>query len=251
MFRFAKFFFDKLFIRSFILRSSQIIRIFMNLNKFSNNELCWFWYRTIFRWIIKLSIKWIISLSTSSKTFLLTLRLCFFLFFRILVNAFYSSFRCLFSFFVIIFSIISNLETFLLSAFVERTTQKIFRVENVIEKNISFATIVFNFLQIISSNKIAISNRNAEKKIQNEQMFSAKKSSNDVERQHFDAASSSLSFNVSKSNDQKNFDSFVDFSVLFIEQRATTLIRVWCEFCIRCVKLTAFCVRVVNSIICQ
>ena len=103
--------------------------------------------------------------------------------------------------------------------------QKIFRVENVIETNI-FVAIVFDFLQIISSNEIAISNRNAEKKAQNEQMSSAKENSNDVERQHFDAVSSSLSFDVSKSNDQKNFDSFVDFSVLFIEQRTTTFIRI-------------------------
>ena len=131
-----------------------------------------------------------------------------------------------FSFFEIIFSIISDLETSLLSVFVERTTQKIFRVKNVIEKNIAFAAIVFDSLQIISSNEIAISNRNAEEKAQNEQMFSAKKSSNDVERQHFDAVSSSLSFDVSKSNDQKNFDFSVDFSALFIEQRATTFIRI-------------------------
>ena len=125
---------------------------------------------------------------------------------------------------IIIFSIISDLETSFLSVSTERTTQKISRVENVIETNI--AAIVFDFLQIISSDEIAISNRNAEKKAQNEQMFSAKKSSNDVERQHFDAASSSLSFDVSKSNDQKNFDSSVDFSVLLIEQKATTFIRI-------------------------
>ena len=90
-----------------------------------------------------------------------------------------------------------------------------------------------------------------QKKAQNEQSSSAKESSNDVERQRFNAFSSSLSFDVSKSNDQKNFDSFVDFSVLLIEQKATTLIRIWCEFCIRCVKSTALCVRVVSSINCQ
>ena len=107
----------------------------------------------------------------------------FFLFFF-----FSNSYKCLlfivsmfFSFFIIILSIISDLETSLLSASVEKTTQKIFCAENVIEMNI-FAAIVFDFLSIISSNEIAISNRNAEKKIQNEQMFSAKKNSNDVER---------------------------------------------------------------------
>ena len=93
-----------------------------------------------------------------------------------------------------------------------------------IETNI--AAIVFDFLQIISSNEIAISNRNAEKKTQNEQISFAKKNSNDVERQHSNVALSSLSFNASKSNDQKNFDFFVDFSALLIEQRTTTLIRI-------------------------
>ena len=49
------------------------------------------------------------------------------------------SFRCLFSFFVIIFSIIFDLESSLLSVSTERTTQKIFRAENVIDvTNISF-----------------------------------------------------------------------------------------------------------------
>ena len=125
---------------------------------------------------------------------------------------------------IIILSIISDFKTFLLSVSVERATQKIFRAENVIETNI--AAIVFDFLQIISSNEIAISNRNAEKKVQNEQVFSAKESSNDVERQHSDAVSSSLSFDVSKSNDQKNLDFSVDFFVLLIEQKATTFIRI-------------------------
>ena len=161
----------------------------------------------------------------TSKTFRLTLFLCFFSLFRIFVNVFYSSFRCLFSFFIIILSIISDFETFFLSVFVEKTTQKIFRAENVIETNI-FAAIVLDFLQIISLNEIAISNRNAEKKVQNEQVFSAKESSNDVERQHFNAVSSSLSSDVLKSNDEKNFDSSVDFSVLLIEQKATTFIRI-------------------------
>ena len=91
-------------------------------------------------------------------------------------------FDVFFSFFVIILSIISDLETSLLSVSAERTIQKIFRAENVIETNIAFAAIAFDFLSIISSNEIAISNRNAEKKIQNEQVSSAKKSSNDVER---------------------------------------------------------------------
>ena len=160
----------------------------------------------------------------TSKTLRLTLLFCFLSLFRILVNVFYSSFRCLFSFFVLIFSIISDFEISLLSVSAERTTQKIFRAKNVIEKNI--AAIILDFLQIISSDEIAISNRNAEKKVQNEQIFSAKKSSNDVERQHSNAASSSSSFDVSKSNDQKNLDSSVDFSALLIEQKATTLIRI-------------------------
>ena len=69
-----------------------------------------------------------------------------------------------FSFFVVIFSITSDFETSLLSVSVERTTQKIFRAENVIEVNIAFAAIILDFLQIISLNEIAISNRNAEKK---------------------------------------------------------------------------------------
>ena len=154
--------------------------------------------------------------------------------FTFLLSFFFSNFcKCLlfivsvffFSFFVIILSITSDFKTSLLSVFVERTTQKIFRAEKIIETNIAFAEIVFDFLQIISSNDIAISNRNAEKKAQNEQISSAKKNSNDVERQHFEAVSSSSSSDVSKSNDQK-IDSFVKFSALLIEQRATTLIRV-------------------------
>ena len=165
------------------------------------------------RWIIR--IKRIIRSSwTKSKTFLLTLFFCFRFFFRILVNVFFLSFRCLFSSFVIIFSITFDFETSVLSVSVEKATQKIFRVENVIETNI--AAIVLDSLQIISSDEIAISNRNAKKKAQNEQTSSAKKSSNDVERQYFDAVSSSSSFDVSKSNNQKNFDSSVDFSALFI-----------------------------------
>ena len=130
-----------------------------------------------------------------------------------------------FSFFIVILSIISNLETSLLSVSAEKTISKIFRAENVIEMN-TFAAIVFDLLSVISSNKIAISNRNAEKEAQSEQVSSAKKSSNDVERQHSDVVSSSLSFDASKSNDEKNFDSFVDFSVLLIKQRTTTLIRI-------------------------
>ena len=226
----------------------------MNFNRFSNKWACWFWYRTKSRWTIQSRIKWIIMsrirLSTT-KTFRLTLLFYFFSLFRILVNVFYSSFRCFFSFFVIIFSIISDLETSFLSVSAEKAIQKIFRVKNVIEKNIVFVAIIFDFLLIISSNKIAISNRNAEKKVQSEQIFFAKKNSNNVERQYFDAFSSSLSFNVSKWNDQKNFDFFVDFSTLLIEQKATTFIRIWCEFCTRCVKSTAFYICVVNSINCQ
>ena len=121
-----------------------------------------------------------------------------------------------FSFFVAIPSATSDLEAPLLSASAERAAQKTFRAENVIEMN-TFAAIAFDSLSVISSDEIAISNRNAEKKAQNEQVSSAKESSNDVERQHSDAASSSLSFDASKSDDQKNFDSSVDFSVLFIE----------------------------------
>ena len=163
---------------------------------------------------------------TTTKTFRLSLFLCFFFFLRILLSVFYSSFRYFFSLFVITLSITFNLEISFLNVFVEKTTQKIFRAENVIEKNIAFVAIVFNFLSIILSNKIAISNRNAKKEVQSEQNFSAKKSSNDVERQRFDVFSSSLSSDVSKSNDHKNFDFSVNFSALLIEQRTTTLIRI-------------------------
>ena len=104
---------------------------------------------------------------------LLTLFRCFLSLSRILVSVFYSSYRCFFSFFVVILSIIFDLETFFLSVSAEKTTQKIFRAENVIEKNI--AAIVLDFLQIISSNEIAISNRNAEKKVQNKQVFFCEK----------------------------------------------------------------------------
>ena len=69
-----------------------------------------------------------------------------------------------FSFFIIILSIISDFKTSLLSVSVEKTIQKIFCAENVIEMN-TFAAIAFDSLSIISSNEIAISNRNAEKKI--------------------------------------------------------------------------------------
>ena len=68
-----------------------------------------------------------------------------------------------FSFFVIILSITSDFEISLLSVSAEKATQKIFRAENVIETNI--AAIVLDFLQIILSDKIAISDRNAEKEI--------------------------------------------------------------------------------------
>ena len=149
----------------------------------------------------------------------------FYLFFSNSCKCFLFIVFMFFSFFVIIFSIISDLKTSLLSVFAEKATQKIFRAKNVIEANV-FVAIVFDFLQIISSDEIAISNRNEKKKAQNEQVFFAKENSNDIERQHFDVVSSSLSFDVSKSNDQKNFDFSVDFFILFIEQRATTLIRI-------------------------
>ena len=70
-----------------------------------------------------------------------------------------------FSLFVVIFSIIFDLEILLLSVSVEKTTQKIFRVENVIEKKLAFVAIVFDFLQIVLLNEIAISDRNAEKEV--------------------------------------------------------------------------------------
>ena len=176
----------------------------------------------------------------------------------LLFFSFSNSCKCLlfivsmfFSLFVIILFIISDLDTSFLSVFVEKTTQKIFRAENVIEMNIAFVAIAFDFSQIISSDENAISNRNAEKKAESEQIFSAKKSSNDVEQQYFDAFSSSFLSDVWKSNDQKNLNSSVDFSALLIEQKTTTFIRIWCEFCIRCVKSIVFCVRVVNNINCQ
>ena len=194
-------------------------------------------------------IKWIIKFSTTSKMFRLTLLFCFLSFFFLnfckcllfIVSMSFFTFRSHFFDYFWFWS-------FFLNVSAERITQKIIDVKNVIEKNIAFVAIAFDFLQIISSNEIAISNRNAKKKAQNEQVFSAKKNLNDVEQQYFDAFSSSLSFDASKSNDQKNFDFSVDFSALLIEQKATTLIEIWCEFCIKCVKSIVLCVRVVNNI---
>ena len=62
---------------------------------------------------------------------------------------------------LILLSITLDFETSLLSVSVEKATQKIFRVETVIERKFVFIAIVFNFL-IISSNEIAISNRKTE-----------------------------------------------------------------------------------------
>ena len=105
-----------------------------------------------------------------------------------------------FSFFVIFLSITLDFEISFLSVSYEKTIQKISNVEIVIETKFAFVAIVFDFL-IISSNEISISDRNAKKESQNEQNFSTKKNSNNVEQQSFNAFSSLLSFNVSKSKD--------------------------------------------------
>ena len=93
LFKFVNLFFDKRFIRFHILESLQIIKIFMNFDRFSSNRTCWLWYKLNIRWIIQSRIKWIItSKIRSSITRLLTLFLCSL--FRILINVFYSSFQC-------------------------------------------------------------------------------------------------------------------------------------------------------------
>ena len=85
-----------------------------------------------------------------------------------------------FSLFLIFFSITLDSEISLLSVSAEKTTQKIFRVKTVIEKKFAVVAIIFDFL-IISSDEIAILNRNAEKKVQNKKNSFAKENSNDVE----------------------------------------------------------------------
>ena len=55
---------------------------------------------------------------------------------------------------------------------------------------------------------------NTEEKFQNKQKKILKKKSNNVESLHFDAFSSSLSFDHSKSNDQKNLNFFDNFLII-------------------------------------
>ena len=59
--------------------------------------------------------------------------------------------------------------------------------------------------------------RNTEKKLQNEQNSFLKRNSNNIESLHFDAFSSSLLFDYSKSNDQKNLNAFDDFSIVDVD----------------------------------
>ena len=158
----------------------------------------------------QINVIFLLSFSSSCKCFLLIVSMFFLLFW-------------------IFLSIILDFETLLLSVFVEKTIQKIFCVETVMKWKFAFVAIVIDFLLILL-NEFAILNRNAKKIIQNEQNSFVKKSFNDVEQQRFDAFSSSLSFNASKSNDQMNLDFPDNFFVCSIEQR-TTLIRIWCEFC--------------------
>ena len=80
-----------------------------------------------------------------------------------------------FSFLIVIFSIIFDLEISFLNVSVEKATQKIFRAENVIEKNIVFVAIVLDFLQIFSLDKIAISNHNAKKSLKWTNFFCKRK----------------------------------------------------------------------------
>ena len=77
-----------------------------------------------------------------------------------------------------------------------------------------------------------------------------KKSSNDVKSTQFNASSSSLSFDHSKSNDQKNLDYSDNFLIVEINWK-TMFIRFKCEFCARCAKMTILCVFHFESINCQ
>ena len=79
-----------------------------------------------------------------------------------------------FSFFVIFLSITLDLETSLLSVSVEKTIQKIFRVETDFEKEFVFIAIVFDIL-IILLNEIAISDRNVKKKLRMSNILLRKK----------------------------------------------------------------------------
>ena len=118
------------------------------------------------------------------------------------------------SFFVFYFAIITDFEIFFLNVSVEKTIRKIFRARSVFVK-IAFArffVVVVSF--VVTSNKTTMFIRNTEKKVPNEQNSFLKKNSNDVELSHFNAFSSSLSFDHSKSNDQKNLNFFDDFSIV-------------------------------------
>ena len=79
-----------------------------------------------------------------------------------------------FSPYLILFSIIFDLETSFLSISVEKAIQKVFRVEIVIERKFVFIAIVFEFL-IISSNEIAFQIVMQKKKFKINKFFLRKK----------------------------------------------------------------------------
>ena len=130
--------------------------------------------------------------------------------FSLTVSLFF--FRVFFRFF---FTIITDFEISFLSVSVKKITRKIFRVcFAFVEKIKFFGFFVVVVFFVMTSNEITMFNRNTEKRIQNEQNSSLKKSSNNVESSYSDVFSSSLSFDHSKSNDQKNLDSFDNFSIV-------------------------------------
>ena len=87
------------------------------------------------------------------------------------------------------------------------------------------------------------------KKFKNNNSF-LNKNSNDVELSNFDVVWSSLSFDHSKSNDQKNLNSFDYFFISDVNWK-TMFIRIWCNFCVRDAKITIFCVFYFENINCQ
>ena len=128
--------------------------------------------------------------------------------------------------------------------------RKIFRVYSAFVERIKFFRFFVVVFFVITLNEITMFNRNTEKKIQNERDFSLKENSNDVESSHSNVFLSSLSFDYSKSNDQKNLNSFDNFSIVEINWK-TMFIRIWCKFCARCAKMTIFYVFHFESINCQ
>ena len=153
-------------------------------------------------------------------------------------------------YFVFSFAIITDSEISFLSVSVEKTIRKVFRARSVFVKIVftRFFVVVVSF--VVTSDEITMSIRNTEEKIQSEQNSFLKKNSNDVESSHFDVFSSSLSFDHSRSNDQKSLNFFDDFSIVDIDIK-TMPIRIWCEFCARCAKTTTSCVFFFENINCQ